>query len=490
MAKLNGKIALALLQAHPNRAMIESIIVDCEYDMVACEQASPQLKKLGYTADDFLDLIIKSKYREEVLRACGRFLDFKLKTEDWIFSFLERSNYHWSLTNVVLASLNIASLDNTLLVKLGAKFHQEEIYKVVWPLLEIENTPQTGLYNILKEMGFCYEAKKKIAPFLTNEDHVLELIMKTKGTGREEEILTTSFKQLRLKERTYNNLFELAKRSKFHRGLCCEIISLMNSSDYIMIILDACDYDYEVAIAAIEKLQIEEQIMMIARKHQYFEDVRLAAIAKVSEKYLMEIWGWKTHDAKTNEAIVLRLDLKTKSEAELSGYIRQDEYGNGVAKACLPYFNLKERSLKTIIGLLKNCNFNEAACRLYLSPRRLKKLNDQELLDLYVLSDYHAHVGAVLINYLSTEKFILHFIEKSKFYKNADFWKKALVKILAEKSDLEIFNLLKLFRNDREILRIAVGFQHHKDYILETIRSSFYDDETVKIGLKMLGITP
>lgn len=493
MTKLNSETALALLQARPNRALVETIMADCEYDNSVCEKAVPQLKKFGYSADDFLDLIIKSQYRENVLRACGHFLNFKLKTEDWIFSFLEKSNYHWSLTNVILASLNIPSIKNQRLISLAAKFHREEIYKVVWPLLKIENISQTELYNILKEMNFCHEAKKKIAPFLTKEDYILELIKKTDGTSRYEEdekVLAICFKQLRLNERSYDNLLELAGLTKFHRGFCCELIRQINSSDYIMIILDVCKCDSAVAIAAIEKLKIEEQIMMIARKHRHLEDVSLAVIAKVSEKYLMEIWDWKAHNAKINEAIVLRLDLKNKSEQDLTKYIRRDEYGSGVAKACLPYFNLKKRNLQQIISLLEACGFNKAACQLYLSPRRLKKLNDQELNDLFVLSHYHAHVGAVLIDYLRTEKFILDFVMKSKYYTTCDFWKKALAKIFAEKNDLEIFNLLKFFHNDREILRIAINYQRDKNYILETIRASYYDKEIVKIGLKNLGIKP
>jgi len=482
--KLEKKLALTLLNFSPLPAMIETILKDSEYENEVCFRGVFELKKQGYEGEDFLRLLAYSGYKEDLLKACARYLDLK-KSEKEIFSFLERVNFHWSLANAVIQSLDFSKLSQDTLIMLMDKMFREEVYEAAWPYLELKEKSEDELWEILRRLSFSWYVKPKIVPLLKSTEHLLAIITKTSGSDLEEDLRATCFKQLVLEKKDDQELLALAQQSNYNQHVSQEIIKHFKSQELIFLVVVACKYNQIVSLAAIERLGSEESIMLIARENKYAGEVAIAAITKVSEKNILEIWSWHSHNNYVSRAAINHLDLSHKHEDALLAFIKQDEYGEEVCRACKPYLHLRERSPAGLISFLEKTGFTEAACKLFLPSLGLKKMTEPEIFDLMKRAYSHPNVGKVLIKYVSSDEYILKFVQNQK-HVNSTFWAEKFSSLLAKKTDEEIFAILKDFNNDRNVCRLAIGFQKNKDYILETIRASGYDEEVAKIGLKRL----
>jgi len=482
--KLEKKLALALLNFSPVPAMIETILKDSEYEEEVCFRGVIELKKHDYKEYDFLRLLASSGYKEGLLKACARYLELK-KPEAEIFSLLQRVNFHWSLANPVSKSLNFSELSQDKLIMIMDKMYREEVYEAAWPHLKLEGKSEDELWEILRRLSFSWYAKPKIVPLLKSTEHLLAIIVKTSESKLEADLRTTCFKQLNLEEKNDSELLALAQQTDYNQHVSQEVIKHFKSLELIFLVVVACKYYLSVSLAAIEKLSNQDSIMLIARESRYIADVSIAAIAKVSEKHILEIWGWHSHNDKVSQAAISHLDLSQKHEDALIAFIKKDQYGESVCRACKPYLHLRKKTPAELIHLLEKTGFTEGACKLFLPALGLKKMTESEIYSLLKKSYSHPHVANVLLKYVSSEEYVLKFVQEMK-HLNATFWVEAFSGLLAKKNDEEIFTILKDLHNEKSACRIAIGFQRNKDYILETIRASGYDEETAKIGLKLL----
>lgn len=484
--KIEKKNALAFLAVYPRANVIEQIIKDSDYDNDVCAVGVKQLVRLGYKSENWLSLLSQNHYPEGLLRACSGLISLKGKSETEIFVFLERTNYHWFAYEAVFKALNLQKLSQEKLLTLLQRFYRDEVYSACWPYLQLTGKSEKEIWKLLRILGFNLKAEEKLAPLLSKEEYLLKIILDKNDSSLYDDLRTLCFKRLQLENKSDDELIALVQSAKFNHHVACEIIKHLKTEEKIFWLVGACKYAWNVSVAAINQLRNETYIMLIAKENQYVIDVCIAAIKKVSEKYLMEIWDWNSgHKKEAGEEIIKRLDLKQKTEDELISYIKRDPYSDKVCKACRPHLNLRKKTADELITLLQKVDYSEAACRLFLPSLGLKKMSEEEIFSLFKKTRGHHQVGKILIKFISSEEYILKFVNEAR-HDDSIFWVDSFANLLKKKNDQEIFEILKSLRNEKLACRIAIGFQRKKDYILETIMASGYDEKTVTIGLEKL----
>jgi hypothetical protein len=484
--KIEKTIALAFLAVHPHSNMIEQIMKDSDYNDEVCAEGVKQLARRGYKSEDWLRLMAGNRYPKGLLRACSDLISLKDKSEEEVFAFLGRVDYHWFAYKAAIEALDPKKLSQEKLIILLSRFYRDEVYAAYWPYVQLEGKSEDEIWGLLRILGFNLKAEEKIVPLISKEEYLLKIILDKNDSSLYDDLRALCFKRLHLEKKSEDELTALAESTKFNHKVACEIIKHLKTEEKIFWLTGACKYAWDVSVAAISKLGNETYIMLITRENPYVVDVCVAAIEKVSEKHLMEIWDWHSgHKKEISQAIIKRLDLRQKTENEIIGYIKKDLYNDSACKASKPYLKLKEKTPSEMIALLQKTDYSEAACRLFLPSLGLKKMGEEEIFSLFKKSHSHPQVGKVLIKFVSSEEYILKFVQEASHH-NSIFWTDFFANLLKRKSDKEIFEILKILRNDQLACRIAIGFQRKKNYILETIMASGYEEKTVEIGLKKL----
>lgn len=486
MAKIQKEMALAMLKLRPQIEIITQIIKDSDYEAGVCYAGVKLLRDLGWINHKFWTLIAASGYRQTLITPCLPFITLVGQAEQPIMSMLRQTDFRSDLLNLALAALDITKISETDLrqIMIRARDNKKFLDKC-WPLFKLNQKNEDELWTLLTLLQFLRFAKLKICPLLYSENRIIVLINKS-DPERDDDLRKMYFRKLAFKSLSDQALYDYVVRSGFDSHVCAEAIK--HFKDLANVFLTALKgRDQWVTVAAIQRLNNEEEIMHLAKEMSWVKDVCLAALARLkSEIYILEIL--KRHQ--TNEEIQVtafsRLPLKDKTEAELI------DLTNSLASkkiACLilkPYFKLEAKNPEQIIFLLKELNFEKSACVSYLEVLDFGQIGEDGIFKLLVQSNYNVDVCSVLIPYIKSENHIMT-LAKNMLWAKEKPWLKAFTKILNGKSDSEILALLKELLYDKEVCRYAINHMDNPDSIFTTYVSSGYDLEVGRMALTLIG---
>jgi hypothetical protein len=486
--KVERKLALALLGTSPSIVDILKIMVDSGHDSEVCLAGIKLLKDKGYGPEDFWKLIEISGNKESVFKPCAAYLDLSTKRNTKILNLLKKTGYHWSIAIPAAAALKIDELSEKEIIEFMDKACREEVYTACCPFIDLEKKTEAEIWALLAELHFNWLAKYWIAPYLKSPENLLELAKKANSDSDDDKrVRLTCFQALGVAGKTDDELIQFVKDSGYNSYFCQEAIKFFKLDKYVIWLVSIANYNQPICEAAIERLDDEELIMLIVEKTTYSRTICQSALPKLkSEDNIMAIWAKCRFEQKIGHLAISSIPLQDKTEDELADLIKKYEFGQEtrISTACQPFLALDKKSDDEMIDFLAKTDYNNGACRLFLPILKLTEKTEEEIFRLLKKSRLHENVGKVLIDYITSEENILKIAKEN--YHTTDFWIESFRSVLSSKNDEELMLILKDFHYEKKICVMVIQLIKETGNIISIIENSGYNEEVARIGLNLL----
>jgi hypothetical protein len=430
-----------------------------DYSQSICDEAMSALRLMERSEDQILAIMIQSGLDSSVCKACAPFLK--------------------SVNNIITAMVSARDFETT---------------KACVPLLKLEERTPVALYDILVKTKYrsvifqaiapLLKSKEKIwriigetdyevaiciigLPFLKSEKRVLEIMEKTKWNS---DVCKAAVPFLDFSLMEDKQIMTIVHSSRYQTDLCLAAINSLRLDDNIVNIITGINSsNKDVFLAILPYLKSQEQILKLLKTVEYDETIfkkaePLLKLEEKTERKLLDL-AEKTN-FKWQLAISVMSLPSLKSKKIIMRILRGARYYQEELSAlAVDRLRLKEKTIKQILELMKEANFDKSFC-LATMPFLVAKLGSdsrEQQLALMERTNYNYNFCEAIAQSIDFKE--MHYSDSGKY---------------------RILGFVKRTKYNIPVCREAVKYLKSRADIMSLLEKVNYDEGTCKNALPSL----
>ena len=388
---------------------LKSMLVSVSFDIDACKVILPKITDQTMLLS-FLSSHIKYVGYEKKVQIVLSLVDLSTKSNSELLSLLAETNNSKYVIDTIADHLNLEGKKEQELLDIMSKLgYCRIICEKVIPLLKFKKTDehQQKIWLLIEKSQFNYQIVRQVIRYILDENYVMKLLRREefseglfyddnlkevlvtiKGSDNLAEVVASVSDNLALCKHYVSQIksekerFELA-RDLDRNSVWVGVIPTLKKKEYVSFArykVNALDrYDHWnsfYVIAFLPHCKTEEEILKLAKAYSNFTSDKkflLDILEHIATTTNLLMLFNAVLSSEVKEKIIVKLNLKTKSTAELWDILTQTSYHENMCEAIVPLLGLEAKSDDEIIQLL-----TEKKNPTYLCLSAMKYIKSQE----------------------------------------------------------------------------------------------------------------